>query len=108
MPPPSPQRRQWRSPHGRPGARRPCSDHRRLQWHRPGDGRRARRPGCPRGAARARREALEEAAAEARAAGAGRAVVCPVDVNDEARCSEAVDGAVARFGRLTSWSTRRR
>lgn len=46
------------------------------------------------------REALEDAAAEAREAGAAEVVVCPADVLDEDALRTAVDGSVARFGRL--------
>jgi NAD(P)-dependent dehydrogenase (short-subunit alcohol dehydrogenase family) len=46
------------------------------------------------------RPALEEAATELRAAGAAEVAVCPADVTDDAAVRSAVDGAVARFGRL--------
>ncbi|WNV74057.1 SDR family oxidoreductase [Geodermatophilus sp. DSM 44513] len=46
------------------------------------------------------RAALEDTAAEAREAGAAEVVVCPADVLDEDALRTAVDGSVARFGRL--------
>jgi NAD(P)-dependent dehydrogenase (short-subunit alcohol dehydrogenase family) len=46
------------------------------------------------------REALEETAREAREAGAAEVLVCPADVTDADAVQEAVDTAVARFGRL--------
>ncbi|PRY47850.1 short-subunit dehydrogenase [Geodermatophilus tzadiensis] len=46
------------------------------------------------------REALEETAAEVRAAGAADVVVCPADVLDEDALRRAVEGTVARTGRL--------
>jgi NAD(P)-dependent dehydrogenase (short-subunit alcohol dehydrogenase family) len=46
------------------------------------------------------REALEETAAEVRTAGAADVVVCPADVLDEDALRRAVEGTVARTGRL--------
>ena len=43
---------------------------------------------------------LEETARDARDAGAADALVCPADVTDEPALRRAVDGALARFGRL--------
>ena len=43
---------------------------------------------------------LEETARDAREAGATDALVCPADVTDEPALRRAVDGALARFGRL--------
>ena len=45
-------------------------------------------------------DSLEEAAAEARTAGAAEVLVHPADVTDEDAVRAAVEGAVARFGRI--------
>jgi NAD(P)-dependent dehydrogenase (short-subunit alcohol dehydrogenase family) len=46
------------------------------------------------------RESLEDTAREAREAGAGEVLVCPADVTDADALQNAVQTAVARFGRL--------